>query len=59
MKLDRTILDDMDALWQESYDLLLELAQIPAPSNHEEKRAEFCKPGWRSRGRRASTLTKP
>ena len=25
------------------YDLLLELAQIPAPSNHEEKRAIFCK----------------
>ena len=25
------------------YDLLLELAQIPAPSNHEEKRAEFCR----------------
>ena len=43
MKLDRTILDDIDAHWQESYDLLLELAQIPAPSNHEEKRAEFCK----------------
>ena len=28
---------------QEAYELLLELAQIPAPSNHEEKRAEFCR----------------
>ena len=28
---------------QEAYDLLIELAQIPAPSNHEEKRARFCK----------------
>ena len=26
----------------EAYELLLELAQIPAPSNHEELRAEFC-----------------
>ena len=43
MKLDKTTLDDIDAYWQESYDLLLELARIPAPSNHEEKRAEFCK----------------
>ena len=35
-------------LWVESHfqehgDLLVELAQIPAPSNHEEKRAAFCK----------------
>lgn len=28
---------------QQAYDLLLELSQIPAPSNHEEKRAQFCK----------------
>ena len=28
---------------QEAYELLLELARIPAPSNHEEKRAEFCR----------------
>ena len=27
----------------EAFDLLIELAQIPAPSHHEEKRAEFCK----------------
>lgn len=28
---------------QEAFDLLVELAQIPAPSNHEEKRAAYCK----------------
>ena len=28
---------------EEHLQLLLNLAQIPAPSNHEEKRAEFCK----------------
>ena len=33
----------MEAHRKEAYDLLLDLAQIPAPSNHEEKRAEFCK----------------
>ncbi len=26
----------------EAYELLIELAKIPAPSNHEEKRARFC-----------------
>lgn len=28
---------------QEAYELLKTLAQIPSPSNHEEKRMEFCK----------------
>ena len=28
---------------QEAYDLLIRLAQIPAPSNQEEKRAAFCR----------------
>lgn len=32
----------LDSHQQEAYDLLLELAQIPAPSNHEELRSEFC-----------------
>ena len=27
---------------KEAYDLLLSLARIPAPLNHEEKRAQFC-----------------
>ena len=33
---------------QEAFELLIELAQIPAPSNHEEKRARFCK-NWLER----------
>lgn len=28
---------------QEAFDLLVELAQIPAPSHHEERRAQYCK----------------
>jgi len=43
MVLSQSILDYIDAHKQEAYELLLELAQIPAPSNHEEKRAAFCK----------------
>ena len=31
------------AHYEEHYDLLLELARIPAPSNDEEKRAQYCK----------------
>ena len=38
----------MDEHRQEAYELLLELAQIPAPSHHEERRAEFCK-NWLER----------
>lgn len=39
------ILDYIEAHRQYGYDLLAELGQIPAPSNHEEKRAQFvC--GW-------------
>ncbi|MBQ8238639.1 MAG: M20/M25/M40 family metallo-hydrolase [Oscillospiraceae bacterium] len=33
----------LEAHFQESFELLKELAQIPAPSNQEERRAEFCK----------------
>lgn len=43
MKLTNDILSYIEAHRQEAYELLLELAQIPAPSNHEEKRAVFCK----------------
>ena len=32
------------------YDLLLELAQIPAPSNHEELRAEFIRDWFEKEG---------
>ena len=34
----------------DALNLLIELAQIPAPSNHEEKRAEFCLNWLHSRG---------
>ena len=37
---------------QEAYSLLLELARIPAPSNHEERRAEFCLNWLKSQGAR-------
>lgn len=43
MELSQSMLQYMQEHRQEAYELLLELAQIPAPSNHEEKRADFCK----------------
>ena len=43
MELNGQILEEIENHRQEAYDLLLELAQIPAPSNREEKRAAFCK----------------
>ena len=43
MELSKEILDYIAEHRQEALNLLLELAQIPAPSNHEEKRAAFCK----------------
>ena len=43
MILSDDILSYIDAHWQETLDLLSELAQIPAPSHREQLRAEFCK----------------
>ena len=43
MELSGEILEYIDQHRQEEYELLLELAQIPSPSNHEDKRAAFCK----------------
>ena len=43
MTLNEKILSTIDASAQEALDLLIELGKIPAPSHHEEKRAEFCK----------------
>ena len=43
MMLTTDIISYIDAHAQEACDLLLELARIPAPSHHEEKRAEFCR----------------
>ncbi len=43
MILNNTILKYIEAHKDEAFELLVELAQIPAPSNQEEKRAEFIK----------------
>ena len=43
MQITNTILDYIKAHEQEAVELLVELAQIPAPSHQEEKRAAFCK----------------
>ena len=43
MELSKQILNYIDQHQDEAFQLLIELAKIPAPSNHEEKRAEFCK----------------
>lgn len=42
MELTHEMIHYIEAHRQEAYDLLLELAQIPAPSNQEQRRAEFC-----------------
>lgn len=41
MELTQNILQYIEAHAEEAYDLLITLAQIPAPSNHEEQRASF------------------
>jgi len=43
MQLSEHIKNYIEEHREEAYQLLIELAKIPAPSNHEEKRAEFCK----------------
>ena len=43
MTLTKDIIAYIEAHSQEALDLLMELGKIPAPSNHEEKRAAFCK----------------
>lgn len=43
MVLTKEVLEHIEACPQEALDLLIALGKIPAPSNHEEKRAEFCK----------------
>lgn len=40
--LEKEILTYIEAHAEEAYQLLITMAQIPAPSNHEEKRMEFC-----------------
>ena len=43
MILNDRILKYIETHKDEAFELLVELAQIPAPSNQEEKRAEFIK----------------
>lgn len=50
MTINEPVLAYIQSHHQEAYSLLLELAQIPAPSNHEEKRAEFCKSWLQKQG---------
>lgn len=48
MALSPSALSYLETHRQEALDLLLTLARIPAPSNHEERRAEFCR-AWLER----------
>lgn len=43
MSLNESVTQYIDDHKQEAYELLLTVAQIPAPSHNEERRAEFCK----------------
>ena len=43
MKLTNAVLEYIKEHEQEALELLMELAVIPAPSHHEERRAAFCK----------------
>lgn len=42
MIISQQILNYIESHAQEAQELLIQLAQIPAPSHHEEKRAQFC-----------------
>lgn len=50
MKLLQNTLTGIESLAPEALRLLLDLARIPAPSNHEEQRARFCLDWLRSKG---------
>lgn len=43
MELTNDILQYVEDKYSDAYDFLLTFARIPAPSGHEEKRAQFCK----------------
>ena len=43
---------------QELVDLMIAICQIPAPSNHEEKRAAFCKEWLEKQGAKNVTIDK-
>ena len=42
--------------WEETRQLLIDLAQIPAPSHHEEARAEFCRAWLEEQGARGVVI---
>lgn len=50
MQLTQNILQYIETHQQEAFALLVQLAQIPAPSHHEEQRAAFCKAWLESQG---------
>lgn len=50
MELTQDILSYIDLHTQQAQELLIELAQIPAPSHHEEQRARFCADWLQSQG---------
>lgn len=50
MQLTNEIETYIDQHYEEAYQLLLELAQTPAPSNQEYRRAEFCKNWLQAQG---------
>ncbi len=52
MQLTTDILQYIKSYEQEALELLMELAVIPAPSHHEELRAEFCKQWLEGQGAR-------
>ena len=56
MNLTNEILSSIESHADEALALLTELAQIPAPSNHEERRAEFCLNWLRSKGAQSAYI---
>lgn len=52
MTLNHNVLDYIDHHREEALELLKTIAKIPSPSNHEEKRAAFCKDWLEQQGAR-------
>jgi len=50
MEMAESVYEYIEAHLQESLELLIELAQIPAPSGSEEKRTEFCRAWMQNAG---------
>ena len=54
--LEQKVLDYIEEHAEEARELLITLAQIPSPSNHEEKEQNFAKNGWKLREQREFSL---